>query len=439
MSTCRLSVFRLSIFSLFFLMLLFSGCGSENDTGNSDGDTSDGDATDGDNPDGDTADGDSPDGDTPDGDAADGDTADGDTPDGDITDGDEEADQEPIPIPDFSELDSGWNAIYPGGDTICSRGTEYAYFIYKGQSDKLVIDFVGGGACWNAETCSIAGAIFSERVNVDRMLDAAENDDLEGILDHDNDQNLFKDWSHVVIPYCTGDVHWGDNVKTYGEGSSEVTINHKGAVNTTAVLDWVYSNFTDPAKIFVTGCSAGAYGSIGWVPHIMNHYQDADIHHMADCGAGVITENFFSDSFPSWNVDPMLPEFIEGLDPTKVDIQSMDLAYIYTETANYFPDRLFSQYNTAYDDNQTFFYQAMGGGTALEWSEKMYASIADIEENTENFVSYTAPGEVHCIIWDNDIYNVISNNVKLIDWMNDMVDGEAMQSIACVDCQQPEK
>lgn len=67
----------------------------------------------------------------------------------------------------------------------------------------------------------------------------------------------------------------------------------------------------------------------------------------------------------------------------------------------------------------------------------MYASIADIEANTDNFVSYIAPGEVHCIIWSDAMYDVMSNNVKLIDWMNNMKDGEAMESVACVDCQPP--
>ena len=63
-------------------------------------------------------------------------------------------------LPGIDEMENGWNVIKPGGETTCSRGTEFAFYYRKGSSNNVVIDFQGGGACWNSETCSIAGAIF---------------------------------------------------------------------------------------------------------------------------------------------------------------------------------------------------------------------------------------------------------------------------------------
>ncbi|MBK9371732.1 MAG: hypothetical protein IPN01_36495 [Deltaproteobacteria bacterium] len=130
------------------------------------------------------------------------------------------------------------------------------------------------------------------------MRDLVDADEFEGVYDLTDPQNPFVDWYHVIVPYCTGDIHWGDAVTTYGEGEDAVTIEHKGAVNTRAILDWVESQFSGPEQIVVTGCSAGAYGSAMWAPHIQRMYPNAQVNQIGDGGAGVVTTDFFANSFP---------------------------------------------------------------------------------------------------------------------------------------------
>ena len=43
---------------------------------------------------------------------------------------------------------SCWNEIFPEGDTICARGTPFSFFVHPGTVDRVVVDFMGGGACW---------------------------------------------------------------------------------------------------------------------------------------------------------------------------------------------------------------------------------------------------------------------------------------------------
>jgi hypothetical protein len=336
--------------------------------------------------------------------------------------------EQPLVLP---ELPEGWNEIVPGGDTICSRGTEYAFFVRPGKVNRLVVDFIGGGACWNATTCGFAGAIFEE--DVESVREAVAANVPVGMYDHDDPVNPVKDWYHVVIPYCTGDVHWGDAVKTYGEGDSAVTIHHKGSVNARAVLDWVYTNFSAPEHVLVTGCSAGSYGSILWAPHVMQHYSSSQVTQFGDSGAGVITEEFFQDSFPSWNAEQAFPAFIPELDPAKVDIQGKKLADLYSAIGNYFPEQRVSQYNTAFDENQTFYFQAMGGSGAAEWSEKMHASIADIESRTANFADFLPSGEQHCIVPYANYYSVSAGGKLLVDWLGDMIDRGPVERLSCGD------
>jgi hypothetical protein len=342
--------------------------------------------------------------------------------------------QETVPNDDEpklpSGLEAGWNEIQPGGETICSRGSEYAYWVRPGTVNKVIIDFIGGGACWNATTCGFADQIFED--SVQSVREAVEQNDPHGIYDHEKAENPFKDWYHVVVPYCTGDVHWGDAVTTYGEGTAgEVTINHKGAVNTRAVLSWVYENFSAPEQILVTGCSAGSYGSALWSADVMEHYPESDVLQFGDSGAGIITQEFFTESFPSWNALASFPKGIPALDPANVDISQLALPDLYAGIANHYTKQWMSQYNTFRDENQVFYFTAMGGSGADEWSQLMQQSIDEIETRAPSFDSFVAPGEQHCILLFDNFYTVEAGGVRLVDWLGDRVGGTTVTSPRC--------
>lgn len=332
------------------------------------------------------------------------------------------------------ELDERWNEILPGGDTICSRGSEFAFYVRPGTVNKVVVEFQGGGACWDELTCGLADAIFNPDISSTRrgLSDAGR---LTGIYDRDNAENPFRDWHHVYIPYCTGDIHWGNAQRTYDEGGSgEVTINHFGAVNAQAALDWTYANFDDPDTVFVTGCSAGAYGSLGWAPYIMEHYTDAEIYQMGDCGAGIITEDFFEESFPAWNAVGILPDWIPALDPNTVSYLDLSIPVLYGELGKYYPQHIVSQYNTIADNNQTFYFEAMGGSGVDAWSDAMVASIEEASSLADNFYAFIAAGDQHCVIPYEEFYSFEADGVQLVDWVRDLVSGEEIESRWCDTC-----
>ena len=332
--------------------------------------------------------------------------------------------------PEVPELDDGWTKIAPGGDTICARGDDFHFFVRGGSVNKLVIMFDGGGACWDAVTCGLADRIFSP------IADETLPDPGEGIGDDDDEENPFRDWYQVFIPYCTGDIHWGDAVTTYDpEGDApEITVHHKGQVNTRAVLDWVYERFESPERIFVTGVSAGAYGSIGWAPHIIEHYPDSKIAQLGDCGAGVITDTFFMDSFPSWNAESQIPDWIEGLD---VSLEELALDDLYIGIANHYPEHFFGQINTHNDENQRFYYVAMGGADE-DWSPKMHEKVETIIDRAPTFRSYIAGGTKHVVLPYPEFYTYQVDGVRLRDWVADIANGEAVDTVHCTDCEEPE-
>lgn len=319
-------------------------------------------------------------------------------------------------------LPDGWTQIFPGGDSICSRGTEFSFFVHPGTVNKLVLGYDGGGACWDYTSCSKANPTFSEDVN--------EGDDpdniTDGLLDYTNPENPFRDWFAVFIPYCTGDIHWGDNVATYYENSDgtgdSMEIHHKGYVNSTTVLNWVYDNFESPESIFLTGVSAGSYGSIAASAFVMAHYQDSKIVQIGDCGAGVVTQDFLTTGITNWDAQKNFP--IESL--ATADVTTLTLNDMYIAIGEEYPDQMISQYNTANDWNQRYYYELMSGDTS-GWSAIMFESMETLATALpNNFRYYIAGGEKHGILPYPEFYTYAVEGYRVRDWVASLVlEGDA--------------
>lgn len=336
--------------------------------------------------------------------------------------------------PEPMELNEGWNIISPGGETTCSRGAPFIFGVREGTVDRVMVEFIGGGACWDEFTCGLADAIFTDNADWLYSFEGQSGVAL-GIYDETREDNPVADYHHVLIPYCTGDIHWGDSEITYGEGTpNEVTIQHKGAVNARAVLDWMAIQYPELEQVFLTGCSAGAYGSIMWAAHIAEMYPEADLVQMGDSGVGIITDNWFQQSFPAWNAEASFPTHIPSLDPALEDIAGKDSAYLYQEVAGHYPEGRFAQFNTYLDATQVTYFQYMGGGTQEEWTTQMLERIGSIQDTTDNFSSFIAPGEAHCIINSNEMYALESDGVLFVDWLSQLLDGEVPESIDCDEC-----
>jgi len=317
-----------------------------------------------------------------------------------------------------------WIEVEPGGDTLCARGTPYRFFVRGGRSDRVIIDFQGGGACWNELTCSAAGALFSDSTGeLDGFVTAIGEGRVGGLFDPDP-TTPFADWTIVHIPYCTGDVHWGDAFQDYGG----VQIEHRGYVNATAALSWIYARYPDPDNLFVTGCSAGAYGAVLHSAYIGQHYPDAAMSVLADSGAGIITDDFLLNSLPNWNAEANIPSFVAGLDRPIADLT---LPMLYTAIGQHFPEHRFAQTATAFDADQIFFYRAMGGDPE-DWPGLFRGSIAEIEGTLGNFSSFIPPGSMHCVTPYPFFSTREVGGQSLTQWAEDLALGPEMPaSAAC--------
>ncbi|HET7746648.1 MAG TPA: pectin acetylesterase-family hydrolase [Vicinamibacteria bacterium] len=314
-----------------------------------------------------------------------------------------------------------WEVVEPGGDTACSDGSPFRFFVHPGDPGKLLVEFEGGGACWNDETC--ASAIYTRRIATDPE-QARRLGLLVGMYDRSNPRNPFRDWTHVYIPYCTGDLHWGNAVRTYQGPAGPYTVHHRGAANASVALAWVSENVPPPSQLFVTGCSAGGYGAILWAPRLMARYPAATAAHLSDSAAGVVPPGFFAVPLANWDPSAAWPSEIPGLDLGSLDAARFTLADFYTAVATHHPGAAFGQFNALADSTQVFFYGLTGGSpVASEWSAGMVSSVEAIKGANPNFFAYLAPGAQHCIINAPSFYTTTVGGTSFVDWIARLAGG----------------
>lgn len=325
-------------------------------------------------------------------------------------------------------LPQGWTKIDGGGEAICARGTPYSFWVRPGTINKLVLYFEGGGGCWDAESCREGSTFFDDSVdNGDSPERAA------GIFDLDNPDNPFKDYSMIYVPYCTGDVHMGNNVHTYtGDSGEQVTIHFKGFVNGSTVLEWVYDHVGSPESIFVSGCSAGSVGSITFAPYVIDHYRSAQVYQLGDSEAFVFGRPV--ELQDDWRAHDNFAAWIPAMSEIKPGEWTAER--FYTGIAQYYPQHFFSQYNTAHDAVQQRFFFAAGGVGG--WEEALESSLSQIQANAPNFRSYLAGGSSHCILPLDSFYSRQTEGVRFRDWVAAIAEGREVEHVRCTRCDQAE-
>jgi Pectinacetylesterase len=164
-----------------------------------------------------------------------------------------------------------WEKVELPG-TYCGDGSQYKFFVHKSASPNLVFYLEGGGACWDYDTCSgRAGKLGAANPNgiaddymqqptaqyVSPIVNGAD----PGILALRSKSNIVtQGWNVVFMPYCTGDVHIGNNVAEYVDPTGAeppLTWHHSGHANTMAAIAYAQAEFPAIQKLLVSGFSAG--------------------------------------------------------------------------------------------------------------------------------------------------------------------------------------
>jgi hypothetical protein len=126
-------------------------------------------------------------------------------------------------------------------------------------STKLMIFLEGGGACWNVLTCAENPSTFGSSDFAAAFSGSGGQEGGSGIFNRNDPNNPVADWSMVYIPYCTGDVHGGNNDagQVDGVGAQQFM----GYVNVGLDLQRIVPTFPNVTEVLLTGASAGGFGA----------------------------------------------------------------------------------------------------------------------------------------------------------------------------------
>ena len=339
----------------------------------------------------------------------------------------------PTRVQDYLRTDfNRWNRIELTGNVVSSDGSDYYLLTKKGAGSNILIYFSGGGANWNVETAA-SPMTFSNILNGEGRyfsnIPFYKLSLMGGILDENNPENPFNDWTIVYIPYSTGDFHIGNSRLTYEKANGKsFEVIHNGQNNVRASLEWVTQNLAAPEKLFIAGESAGGFGAAFWAPTIAAFYPDSRIYLYTDSSCLV------SNQWPSiidnvWKADF---ETTFGYKP-EADL----VASAVSHAAKAIPNIIILQSNTLFDGLLAG-YQKLLNTPAQEslekadlekWKSTMTASMRSLSEALPSYSFYltddglnpSSGSTVHTLSCASTFYEIKEEGITLSQWLKELV------------------
>lgn len=312
-----------------------------------------------------------------------------------------------------------WQLVELPG-TLCSNGSQYRFWYYDSPtSNNLVISFEGGGACWDYPSCSgqtgILGAANPNGIPADYItgfqaeyVSPLVNGADPGIPGRAKQNIATNGWDVVYMPYCTGDVHIGNNVVTYYDPAGvnpPIVFRHVGFQNTVAALGFLRTRFPSINKLLITGFSAGGVASSAVFYEARRTLQPAKGYLLNDSGPVFPAPGATYNSRPlhdlikaQWNLQSLYGQLAATFDPN-------DFGSINTMVAREFPtDQLAytgysSDYNFSRFSYERFYPGITQAGVLQKWRQDQTNLINQIKAfpNYSYHVPWHRPiNDSHC-------------------------------------------
>lgn len=148
----------------------------------------------------------------------------------------------------ISAPDGVWTTV-PFPEAYCRDGSKAHLAVrLNSASKKFAIYLEGGGACFNDTSCTLLTFNFQSYKQG------------KGIFNFDHPDNPLRDFNLFYVPYCTGDVHAGDNLAGK-PGLLTPPQHYSGYSNLKLYLSRILATVPDATDELLTGISAGGFGA----------------------------------------------------------------------------------------------------------------------------------------------------------------------------------
>jgi len=297
-------------------------------------------------------------------------------------------------------------------DSACQDGTPTGIGVSRGTSEDLVLYLNGGGACWDALTC-----LFLQTATTGpfgrAQFEALEAELPGSILDRDLGGNPFREATLVYVPYCTGDVHAGDRVASYG--SAPVAWHHVGRANVAAYLRRLAATFPAPRRLVVSGSSAGGFGALVNYDAARRAWPAAEALLLDDSGPPLLAADTSPALLPAWRAAWGTDAF---LDPLCGEPCRSGFAPLLSVLAGRYPaDRLALLSST--QDGVISWYFGLDGASFQAAQDRMLAEVLAPLPRARSFV---VPGTGHTMLGGPAGF---TQGVPLLEWLSQAWSGDA--------------
>ena len=331
----------------------------------------------------------------------------------------------------FYKICPGVNSAEKFGHPQCGDGTPFSFYVSRplekyDNGEKVLIEFQGGGACWDAQSCNRMADRLTFPEDYDNFVGYSCSEvDLAMTKNGQDGMSLsmlctksssetggvnLREYNTVIIPYCTQDVHLGDNIIQYGDDGQ--TTAHKGASNMLSTLRWIYGNFPSPSHIVLTGCSAG--GTVLPVAYdlISSHYnsrlsvvRSTQVSVIADSAVYLTPSYFLENAFENWNPFSILKKTGFNYDRYRYNEEFPTKLWDYILSRGSNRDS-WGFLTHIVDPVSLYYYEAMNGNNgdnnydedeSNQWWENLSSSLTTLQASHGNFKTFFIDDEEgHC-------------------------------------------
>lgn len=350
------------------------------------------------------------------------DTGGGDT----STGGDTGADAGDLTTPITGLTDKTWTWV-PFAGAVCRDGSPTGIAVNTNPgATKVMLFLEGGGACFNDFTCVRNPATFGS-AEFDKWKAASH----PGLMDRADAANPVKDWNMVYVPYCTGDVHAGNNPN--GQSNDGARQQFVGYTNMARYLKRIVPTFASSTQVLLTGVSAGGFGTLANYEQVQKAFGAAPVDMLDDSGPP-FEDPFLGACLPDqfrslWNLDgTFIP--LCGADCAGADggISNYLTKYMKHVTTTY-PNRKFGFMDSLNDGTISYFFGFDSNGcTGLtqKTEAEFTGGLNDVRTqlaSSANFGTFYFTGTDHTTLSSPTYDTRTAGTTKLSDWVTAFVGG----------------
>lgn len=344
---------------------------------------------------------------------------------------------------DFPQLEGTpeigkWYAI--DVDTaVSSDGSKWQGYFRKGSENKVVLYFYGGGFSVNDDTAArsmdVEGGFYNPRMNTG--LNVMTNAIKEWGIGNAAQDNLFKDWTFIGVPYCNGDFHAGAGSKEYTALDGTVkTIYYEGYSNYRKLMEIVMNYIDDsPEQLLVTGSSAGGFGAAILADdaiELFHNPQDVVVH--VDSSL-LINENWHDVMVNEWHSPKAFSDVVTS---NNITLDSLTALHNKRENVRILFDCSVRDYNLS--AAQVFFDRGSEGDIPAKigkaegdrFQQLLKKMVADLQENIPGCGIYIWDEEtqkdghltVHTATGTKIYFDKRGEDPSIADWLEDAMNGK---------------